>query len=138
VAVRAKPRFITIALIKHLLEEIVDPRDDSVRGRTESKKARLQRKRVDFVVDTLCTLAMNGDTTAIKMIMDRVEGLAIQTVQFRPQDLEDSAQTPEEAARITAVHAKIKDLPQDDLRALYHATIASATITEGSRTQGSA
>lgn len=138
VAVRAKPRFITIQLVKHLMEEVMDPREDEFRGRTAAKAARLMRKRVDFLVDTLCTLAMNGDTTAIKMIMDRVEGSATQTVAFKMADLEEQTQTPQDLDRIRATHAKLSLMTTDELQSLYHATISSASLSASSGTSGSA
>tara|TARA_B110001454_G_C12488988_1_gene337602 strand:- start:190 stop:510 length:321 start_codon:yes stop_codon:yes gene_type:complete len=43
-------------------------------------------QRLEFIVTVLFTRACEGDLTAIKMIMDRVDGLPTQTVETRTFD----------------------------------------------------
>jgi hypothetical protein len=78
------------------------------------------------MVSTLTRLALDGDTAALRMIMDRVEGSALQTMQFRPMTEQ------EETAKLAAVHEKIKGKSFDELAGLYREAISAGTPTLGS------
>lgn len=120
-------RFITQALVSHLMEQIDDPETATKKG---VKALRVRAARVHFLVRKLCELAMEGDTTALKMIMDRVEGTAIQTVEF--QGLEDSEKSAMEERRLAKVHEKVKEKSFDELAALYQETLSAGSPTRGS------
>ena len=121
---KGQPRFITEALIRHLLEVVKDPR-----ACADKTKARIERRRIDFMVDTLVRLAMDGDTTCLRLVMDRVEGSAHQTMIFKPMD-----ERPDEAeaGRLQITHEKLVEMSDEQRISLYRTTLAEAGRTLGS------
>jgi hypothetical protein len=122
---KGQPRFITEALIRHLLAVVKDPR-----AAATPAEAKIERRRIDFMVDTLVRLAMDGDTTCLRLVMDRVEGSAHQTMIFKPIDEQpDEA----EAGRLLLTRDKLAAMTDEERTALYR-----SSITEAGRTLGSA
>lgn len=126
-------RWITRQLISQLNEEMDDPDFDPKDKRAVAKRA----KTIYFFCRKLIQCALQGDTTAIKMVMDRIEGTPISTVQFK--DVPDGAETPEQLEAIEATREKIKDMSLDELDRLYRETVpARSSLNASTRAQGSA
>ena len=124
---KPKGRFITQQLIRMLHEDIkdFDPKlatPEDVRNRT---------KVIYKFCKKLISLALEGDTTAIKLVMDRIEGTAIATMQFR--DIPEGEETPEQLAAMQLTRDKIASMTPDERIGLYR-----ASLTEAGRTLGSA
>lgn len=122
-------RFITQRLIAMMHEEITvtqpDPKDP------KNKKVIQQRTtRLAAYCETLFALALGGDMQALKFIADRIEGSAISTVAFVPQDETDKQAL--EFARLTKTHERIKDADVGQLAQLYAETLRAGTPTHGS------
>ena len=126
-------RFITRQLIAQLQEEIDDPDFDPKDKAAVRKRAKV----VYFFCKKLIKMALAGDSTCIKMVMDRVEGTAISTVMFK--DIPDGAETPDQMEQIRATREKLATMTEDELDQLYAETVASqSSLTEDTRTSGSA
>lgn len=123
-------RFITFELIKKLFQEIEDP---SAENQKKPKAQRLIRKRLDIMLEALADMACRGDLQAIKLVFDRVEGLAVQTMQFKMSEVKDGEETPDQLAALALTQEKILQMTPDERIALYR-----SQITEASRTAGSA
>lgn len=122
-----KGRFITQQLIRQLHEEIDDPDFDPKNKKAVRKRA----KTVYFFCRKLIQLALAGDTTAIKLVMDRIEGTAISTVQFR--EIPDGEETPSQIQAMQLTREKIASMTPDERIGLYR-----SALTEAGRTVGSA
>jgi hypothetical protein len=120
---KGQPRFITDALMRHLLVEVKDPRACATPA-----EAKIMRRRVDFMVDTLVRLAMDGDTTCLRLVMDRIEGSAHQTMIFKPME----EQTEDDSARLAITHEKLAAMNDEQRTALYRSTLAETGRTSGS------
>lgn len=120
-------RFITQQLIRQLNEEMDDP-DFDPKDKTQVKH---RAKVVYWLCKKLIAMALAGDTAALKMVMDRVEGTAISTVQFR--EVPEGEETPELLAAAAITREKLKSMPESERLALYR-----QTLTETGRTLGSA
>ncbi len=116
-------RFITQRLINTLHAEMRhwDPKHP------DKKKTQV----IVYFVDKLIQLALDGDTTAIKLVMDRIEGTAMQTVQFR--EIPEGEETPEMFAAMDVTRQKLAEMTEAERIALYR-----QTLTETGRTSGSA
>lgn len=122
-----KGRFITQQLIRQLHEEMDDPDFD----KKDKKAIATRAKVVYFLCRKLIQLALEGDTSAIKMVMDRVEGTSISTVQFR--EIPEGDETPDMLAAVAITREKLKSMPESERLELYR-----QTLTETGRTLGSA
>lgn len=119
---KGQPRFITEALIRHLLEVVKDPRSCATK-----EEQKISRRRIDFMVDTLVKLAMDGDTVCLRLVMDRVEGSAHQTMIFKPME-----EQPDDSARLAITHEKLAAMTDEQRTALYRSTLAETGRTSGS------
>jgi hypothetical protein len=119
-------RFITAQLIRQLQEDMDDPDFDPKNKTAVRKRAKV----IYFFCRKLIQLALAGDTTAIKMVMDRIEGTPISTVQFK--DIPEGEETPEQAAAIVAARKKLDGMTEPELHALYKTSFTEATGTAGS------
>ncbi len=109
-------RFITQALILELNDICTDPNDP---------KSNVKDKKVRWMVKMLVKLALLGDTTCLKMVMDRVEGQATQAIAF--------TETPEhEAERMTYTRQQLEKMTPEQRNSLYLATLRETTRTHGS------
>jgi hypothetical protein len=117
-------RFITQRLIAMMHEEIYDPNVDP------KDKLRERNTRLAYYCEKLFELAFQGDMQALKFIADRIEGSAISTVAFVPQDETDKQAL--EFARLTKTHERIKDADVGQLAQLYAETLRAGTPTHGS------
>lgn len=121
-------RFITEALVRKLHEECLDPR----LGATPAEK-KIRARKVEFMVDTMVKLAMNGDTACLKMVCDRVEGQSIQAVEFKPT----LPMTPEEAQaaetkKLSLTHEALEKMTPNERSALYLQTLKETNRIGGS------
>jgi hypothetical protein len=118
-------RFITQHLIAYLNDVIDDPLFDAAKKKGKSKdevtKLRMRAQRVHFLVRRLFDLAMEGDMQAIKYVIDRIEGTAIQTVQFTPEKSDEEIAA--ENARLAAKRDEMGRMTQDQKNALYARTL---------------
>lgn len=114
--VKGNTRFITQALVMKLMQEVNDPREGAT---PQEKKIRLRR--LDFLVDTMTRMALNGDTTMIKYIIDRIEGTPLQTMAFKP----DAPPTDpaEEGKVIDVTFARLREMPVQEIRSMYRQKI---------------
>ena len=126
------PRFITQALVNKLMEEVSEPRSDEALQRmnggakvvvtTAQRKA--HRRKLDFLVDTMVTLAMNGDQTMIKYVIDRIEGTPIQSMMFKPMSPEEQdAYGKDEQKSLEVSFKRLKEMKPADVTALYREAI---------------
>lgn len=100
-------RVITQQLISSLNE--IDPKNP--------KKSKLRS-----IVDKLIQLALEGDTTAIREIMDRVEGRPVQAVALgKPEDF-----------NIQSEADKLSGNSEQELAQLYRQSISATESSEGS------
>lgn len=115
-------RFITQALVMKLMEEVTDPREAAT---PLMKKAKARR--LDFLVDTMVTMALNGDVQMIKYVVDRVEGLATQTMQF--EYMKEGEEKDKAVAAVTL--DKLNSMPVEDVTALYRQKILETHEARG-------
>lgn len=99
-------RFITQHLISLLNETVQMPG-----AKTDADKKKFA-VRVHWLCEKMITMAMDGDATCMRMIMDRVEGTPVQTVNFR--DTRDDAEVP---SAYTREH--LSALKPDELSKVY-------------------
>jgi len=129
VGAKHNPRFITQKLISMMHEEIertrIDPSDPK-----QKKLLKERATRLHFFCTKLFELALDGDMQALKYIGDRIEGTAISTTVFVPQNETD--QQALEFARLTKTHERIKDADVGQLAQLYAETLRAGTPTSGS------
>lgn len=116
-------RFITAQLIRLMQEEIPDPNDKS--------KVKARAKRVYFFCLTLVNSAIAGDSACLKMVMDRIEGTPISTMNLKMSDDPDNL-TPEEVGALAATREKLKTMTREEKLALYN------QLTSSSETRGEA
>jgi hypothetical protein len=116
-------RFITAQLIRLMQEEIPDPNDKA--------KIKARAKRVYFFCLTLVNAAIAGDTAALKMVMDRIEGTPISTMNLKVTDDPDNI-TPEEMGALAETREKLKTMTRDEKLELYN------RLTSSSETRGEA
>lgn len=113
-------RFITQNLISQLNEVIASPE-----AKTPDEK-RAKAETIYWINKRLIKNALDGDNVAIKMIMDRVEGTPVQSVQ-----LVDN--TPDaEAARLSKTAEHFNSLPEDEQAKLYQAAVLATQQPHGS------
>lgn len=105
--------------------------DDPEWDPKDKTKVRQRAKVIYFFCRKLIKLALEGDTTALKMVMDRIEGTPTATVQFR--EIPEGEETPEQLAALNLSREKLAAMPESDAIALYR-----QTLTETGRTVGSA
>lgn len=113
-----KGRFVTAQLVRMMHEEIDDPDFDP----KDKTKVKMRARAVYFFCRKLMTLALQGDTTCLKMIMDRIEGTPISTTIFKPSDDPD-APTPEQSQALNITREKLAAMPYEEQLALYNATL---------------
>lgn len=120
-------RFITAQLVRLMHETIDDPEYDP----KDKTKVRARAKAVYFFCRKLMTLALQGDTTCLKLVMDRIEGTPISTTIFKPTDDPDNA-TPEQAAALELTRRKLASMTLEQRLALYNSTLSSDSGVQGS------
>lgn len=123
----ARGRFITRQLIALLNEEMDDPDFD----KKDKERVRQRAKVVYFLCKKLIKMALAGDSTAIKLVMDRVEGTAINTTMYR--EIPDGAETPSQLQAMQLTRERIAAMTPDERIGLYR-----SALTEAGRTVGSA
>lgn len=111
--IKNQPRFITQALVMRLLEEVTDPR-----SKTRSPTAK--KKMVDWLVDVVIEKALEGDSTYMKMIFDRIEGTPHATMLFKPID-ENAVQSDDMV--VTVTREKLASMTYEEQLALYNSTL---------------
>jgi hypothetical protein len=119
-------RFITQHLINMLNEEISNPSMTIDEAKKNPKKAQERAKRVHFLCDKMISMAIAGDTTCMKMIMDRVEGTPLQTVHFKDDSMA-SVDLPHEYTK-----EELAKLPASELSKLYSQSILADKPAQGS------
>jgi hypothetical protein len=121
-----KGRFITAQLIRMMHEEIDDPEFDP----KDKSKVRARAKCVYFFCKKLISLALAGDTTALKMVMDRIEGTPIATNIFKATDDPDHV-TPEQAGALRHTREQLQAMTPEQRLALYNATLSEQSEVRG-------
>lgn len=123
--VKGNTRFITQALVMKLMEQVTDPRD----GATPAEK-KMKLRRLDFLVDTMTKMALNGDVAMIKYVIDRIEGTPMQTMQFKPDVTKEEADAANESKVLEVTFERLKEMPTQDVRALYRSKILETHGTD--------
>jgi hypothetical protein len=113
-----KGRFITAQLIRMMHEEIDDPDFDP----NDKTKVKMRAKAIYFFCRKLMTMALQGDVTCLKMVMDRIEGTPISTTIFKATDDPDNV-TPEQSQALSVTREKLANMTYEQQLALYNSTL---------------
>lgn len=119
-------RIITQALISQLNEFVASPE-----AKTAAQKKTLAT-RAHWLAELMIKQAMAGDTTCMKMILDRVEGAITQIVPMRPEDYDPEVQA-ENAQRHNYTREELAKMTPNELSRLYR-----ESLLEDQRAQGTA
>lgn len=120
-------RFITAQLVRLMHETIDDPEFDP----KDKTKVRARARAVYFFCRKLMTLALQGDTTCLKMVMDRIEGTPISTTIFKPTDDPDNL-SPAQAEALSVTQQRLVAMTPEARMALYNATLSEDSGVQGS------
>jgi hypothetical protein len=107
-------RFITQHLISYLREVVASPE-----AKTPEQK-KIFAERTHWLVVKMVKMALEGDTTCLRMVMERIEGTPTQTINYR--DTKDDA-----VVRENYTEEELRRLPPDEFSKLY----ATSLLVDG-------